>query len=204
MTSVGGRELSKKLLKLLLLGNSTVGKTSLMLRFCEQTFSLNFSPTIGVDYKFKTVDMDGRRVKLQIWDTAGQERFKAITQRYYRMAAGILLVYDVTDRASFTNVQNWVESIEANTRPEDNCQFVLVGNKIDCSAERMVSTEEGQALACEYSCDFFECSAATGDNVESAFLKLARLTMAEGWGPDADGESMPLAPGTAAKGGCCK
>ena len=204
MAAATGRDLSKKLLKLLLLGNSTVGKTSLMLRFCEQTFSLNFSPTIGVDYKFKTIDVGGRRVKLQIWDTAGQERFKAITQRYYRMAAGILLVYDVTDRASFTNVQAWVESIQ--NHGEENCQFILVSNKIDCSAERVVSPDEGKALAAEYDCPFFECSARTGDNVEGAFLKLASLAMAEGWGAAVEGDSIVSPTSTTAtkKGSCCK
>ncbi len=203
------REISTKLLKLLLLGNSTVGKTSLMLRFCEDAFTLNFSPTIGVgklphcplflpnpiairwsrrhamtcsglsvsatDYKFKTIEHSGKRVKLQIWDTAGQERFKAITTRYYRMAAGILLVYDITDRATFTNVEGWMQSIHEHGDP--NCQVVLIANKVDCAAERVVSTEEGRQCADKFGTPFFEASARSGENVEIAFLQLAAAAL---------------------------
>ena len=127
------------------------------------------------DYKFKTIEHSGKRVKLQIWDTAGQERFKAITTRYYRMAAGILLVYDITDRASFTNVEGWMQSIHEHGDP--SCQVVIVGNKVDCAAERAVSPEEGRECAEKYGAPFFEASARTGENVEIAFLQLAAAAL---------------------------
>jgi small GTP-binding protein len=232
------REISTKLLKLLLLGNSTVGKTSLMLRFCEDAFTLNFSPTIGVgesthcplrlrdpaairwpghramtcpglsvsaaDYKFKTIEHSGKRVKLQIWDTAGQERFKAITTRYYRMAAGILLVYDITDRATFTNVEGWMQSIHEHGDP--NCQVVLIANKVDCAAERVVSTEEGRQCAEKFGTPFFEASARTGDNVEIAFLQLAAAALGSSElfsGDDYGGGGVDLTESEQKAGGGC-
>ena len=129
----------------------------------------------GSDYKFKTIEHSGNRVKLQIWDTAGQERFKAITTRYYRMAAGILMVYDVTDRTSFAAVENWIKSIHQHGDP--SCQVVLVANKVDCAQERVVSTEEGTACAAKYGVPFFESSARTGENVQQAFLQLAAAAL---------------------------
>jgi Ras-related protein Rab-8A len=121
------------------------------------------------------VTIDGKQIKLQIWDTAGQERFKAITTRYYRMAAGILLVYDITDRASFTNVEGWMQSIHEHGDP--SCQVVLIANKVDCAAERVVSTEEGRQCAEKFGAPFFEASARSGENVETAFLQLAAAAL---------------------------
>ncbi|GLT25745.1 hypothetical protein SLA2020_008550 [Shorea laevis] len=136
------------LTKLLLIGDGGVGKTCLMLRFSGEPFQTSFLSTIGIDYKTKIIELDGKRIKLQLWDTAGQERFLTITRNYYAAARGILLVYDVTDESSF------------NTHKDES--------------KRAVSTSRGQALADEYGIKFFETSAKTNFNVEQVFFSIAR------------------------------
>lgn len=125
-----------------------------------------------IDFKVKKVNIDGKTIKLQIWDTAGQERFRTITSAYYRGAMGILLVYDITDTASFNNVRNWVRNIEQHAG--DNVNKVLVGNKLDLEAKRAVSRAEGQALADEFGFRFVETSAKDNTNVEEVFTTIAR------------------------------
>ncbi|KAL9296631.1 hypothetical protein ACSQ67_022527 [Phaseolus vulgaris] len=122
------------LIKLLLIGDSGVGKSCLLLRFSDGSFTTSFITTIGIDFKIRTIELDGKRIKLQIWDTAGQERFRTITTAYYRGAMGILLVYDVTDEASFSSkvlnyIRNWIRNIEQHA--SDNVNKILVGNKAD-------------------------------------------------------------------------
>ena len=119
---------------MLLIGNSGVGKSSLLVRFAEDIFTDNFMPTIGVDFKIKTVDVDSKQIKLQIWDTAGQERFKTITSSYYKGAHGIIVVYDITDRESFSNIQTWMAEVEKHA--SDNISRILVGNKCDLEGQR--------------------------------------------------------------------
>lgn len=161
------------LVKLLLIGDSGVGKSCLLLRFSDDTFTTSFITTIGIDFKIRTIEMDGKRVKLQIWDTAGQERFRTITTAYYRGAMGIILVYDVTDESSFNNIRNWIRNIEQHA--SDNVNKILVGNKADMDeSKRAVSHERGQALANEYNLNFFETSAKTNMNVEKVFFTIAR------------------------------
>ncbi|KAG6417972.1 hypothetical protein SASPL_120169 [Salvia splendens] len=151
----------------------SVGKSCLLLRFSDGSFTTSFITTIGIDFKIRTVELDGKRVKLQIWDTAGQERFRTITTAYYRGAMGILLVYDVTDEASFNNIRNWIRNIEQHA--SDNVNKVLVGNKADMDeSKRAVPTSKGQALADEYGIKFFETSAKTNHNVEEVFFSIAR------------------------------
>ena len=145
-------------IKLLMIGDSAVGKTSLLLRYANDTFSSTFITTIGIDFKIKTVDLDGRRVKLQIWDTAGQEQFRTITRSYFRGAQGIVLVYDITDRGTFNSVRSWMAQIADHADAQVN--RVLVANKSDNEAERRVSSAEGAALAAEYEVKFLETSAA--------------------------------------------
>ncbi|KAG8098774.1 hypothetical protein GUJ93_ZPchr0013g36540 [Zizania palustris] len=161
------------LIKLLLIGDSGVGKSCLLLRFSDGSFTTSFITTIGIDFKIRTVELDGKRIKLQIWDTAGQERFRTITTAYYRGAMGILLVYDVTDESSFNNIRNWIRNIEQHA--SDNVNKILVGNKADMDeSKRAVPTSKGQALADEYGIKFFETSAKTNLNVEQVFFSIAR------------------------------
>eukprot|EP00124_Ichthyophonus_hoferi_P002977 Ihof_evm1s231 gene=Ihof_evmTU1s231 len=117
------------LIKLLLIGDSGVGKSCLLMRFCEDTFTPSFITTIGIDFKVRTVTLDGKKIKLQIWDTAGQERFRTITTAYYRGAMGILLVYDVTNRQSFENTRTWLKNIEQHAVEDVN--KAIIGNKAD-------------------------------------------------------------------------
>ncbi|KAK8496608.1 hypothetical protein V6N13_024759 [Hibiscus sabdariffa] len=161
------------LIKLLLIGDSGVGKSCLLLRFSDGSFTTSFITTIGIDFKIRTIELDGKGIKLQIWDTAGQERFRTITTAYYRGAMGILLVYDVTDESSFNNIRNWIRNIEQHA--SDNVNKVLVGNKADMDeSKRAVPTSKGQALADEYGIKFFETSAKTNLNVEEVFFSIAR------------------------------
>uniref|UniRef100_A0A452Z9X7 Ras-related protein ARA-3 n=1 Tax=Aegilops tauschii subsp. strangulata TaxID=200361 RepID=A0A452Z9X7_AEGTS len=155
------------LIKLLLIGDSGVGKSCLLLRFSDGSFTTSFITTIGIDFKIRTIELDQKRIKLQIWDTAGQERFRTITTAYYRGAMGILLVYDVTDESSFNNIRNWIRNIEQHA--SDNVNKILIGNKAD-----MDESKRGQALADEYGIKFFETSAKTNLNVEQVFFSIAR------------------------------
>lgn len=161
------------LIKVLLIGDSGVGKSCLLLRFSDDSFTTSFITTIGIDFKIRTIELDGKRIKLQIWDTAGQERFRTITTAYYRGAMGILLVYDVTDESSFNNIRNWIRNIEQHA--SDNVNKILVGNKADMDeSKRAVPTSRGQSLADEYGIKFLETSAKTNLNVEQVFFSIAR------------------------------
>ncbi|KAI9012766.1 ras family-domain-containing protein [Gaertneriomyces semiglobifer] len=149
-----------------------VGKSCLLLRFSDDSFTPSFITTIGIDFKIRTIELDGKRIKLQIWDTAGQERFRTITTAYYRGAMGILLTYDVTDERSFNNIRNWIRNIEQHA--SEGVNKILVGNKCDMVEKRVVSKEQGQALADEYGIKFLETSAKSNIGVEEAFFTLAR------------------------------
>ena len=160
------------LFKILLIGNSGVGKSSLLLRFSDDTFTGNFMPTIGVDFKIRTLEVDGKTIKLQIWDTAGQERFKTITSSYYKGAHGIIVVYDVTDKESFKNIDTWMNEIEKHA--SDNVSRILCGNKSDLDDSRTVTTDEGKELADTYNIRFIESSAKDNSNVEEAFTLMTK------------------------------
>jgi Ras-related protein Rab-1A len=160
------------LFKLLLIGNSSVGKSSLLVRFVDDIWEENFVPTIGVDFKLKTLDVNGKKVKLQIWDTAGQERFKNITASYYRGGNGVLVVYDITDRDSFTNLTSWLIEIEKNANK--NVFKLLIGNKNDLESERKVTFNEGKEFADSNGMKFIETSAKTADKVYEAFELLTQ------------------------------
>ncbi|XP_071732952.1 ras-related protein RABC2a-like isoform X2 [Rutidosis leptorrhynchoides] len=160
--------------KILVIGDSAVGKSSLLLSFVSdsQQHLQHVSPTIGVDFKMKMLTIDGKRLKLTIWDTAGQERFGTLTSSYYRGAHGIILVYDVTRRESFTNLSEiWAREVDLYSTNHDCVKF-LVGNKVDRDVERAVTVEEGMALAKEHGCLFYECSARTRANVQQCFKDL--------------------------------
>ncbi|KAL5195574.1 Ras-related protein RABC2a [Glycine soja] len=159
--------------KVLLVGDSGVGKSSLLLSFISNSNSINhLSPTIGVDFKIKLFTVGGKRLKLTIWDTAGQERFGTVIGSYYRGAHGIILVYDVTRRETFTNlIDIWAKEVELYSTNHDSIK-ILVGNKVDKESERAVSKEEGMALAQQHRCLFLECSAKTRENVQQCFNDL--------------------------------
>merc|ERR1711934_1027626 len=146
------------LIKLLLIGDSGVGKSCLLCRYSDDVFNSNFITTIGIDFKIRTIELDGAKIKLQIWDTAGQERFRTITQAYYRGAMGILLVYDVADDKSFNNIRTWMRNIEQHAN--EQVVKILLGNKCDNTEDkRMVTKQQGEDLAKEYGIQFFETSA---------------------------------------------
>ena len=158
--------------KVLLLGDSTVGKTCFLLRYCDKTFQDAHLSTIGLDYRVKTMTLkNNKNIKLQIWDTAGQDRFRAITKNYYKGANGIILIYDVTNLQTYENVKNWITQIREETNP--NVVIYLAGNKIDIpEEERVVKTEEGKEIADEYKLQFKETSAKDGINVNEVFQEL--------------------------------
>ena len=161
--------------KVLLLGNSDVGKSSLILRYVDQVWSDTFVPTIGVDFKVKTLEIDNKQIKMQIWDTAGQERFRNVISSYFRGSHGILLIYDITNRDSFKNLENWLIEIEKNA--SQNVLKILIGNKNDLVNDREIQSEEGQAFANRNGMEFIETSAKMNTNVTEAFEALAKLMM---------------------------
>ncbi|KAM9807448.1 ras-related protein Rab-8B [Neosynchiropus ocellatus] len=160
------------LFKLLLIGDSGVGKTCLLFRFSEDSFNTTFISTIGIDFKIRTIELDGKRVKLQIWDTAGQERFRTITTAYYRGAMGIMLVYDICNEKSFENIKNWIRNIEEHA--SSDVEKMILGNKCDMTDRRQVSKDRGEKLAIDYGVKFLETSAKSSLNVEEAFYTMGR------------------------------
>ena len=161
--------------KILLLGDSNVGKSSLISRYVDGLWSDVFVPTIGVDFKVKTLEIGNKNIKMQIWDTAGQERFRNIISSYFRGSHGILLIYDITNKNSFNNLQDWLEVIENNANK--NVLKILIGNKNDLEEDRQIKTEEGQSFANRNNMQFIETSAKTNTNVTDAFEALAKIMM---------------------------
>lgn len=157
--------------KILLIGDSGVGKTSLLLRFSNREFQEEQQSTIGVDLKIKKVKVGDKKVKITVWDTAGQERFRTLTSAYYRGAHGIIMVYDVSNKRSFDHLINWIKEIDQYGTNEE-AVIILVGNKIDLEDLRMVSKQEGLLFARKHSTLFIEASAKTNQGVEQAFEEL--------------------------------
>ncbi|CUS11333.1 unnamed protein product [Tuber aestivum] len=174
------------LFKLLLIGDSGVGKSCLLLRFADDTYTESYISTIGVDFvgppmhlvpptilsKIRTVELDAKTVKLQIWDTAGQERFRTITSSYYRGAHGICVVFDVTDMDSFNNVKQWLQEIDRYAT--EGVNKLLVGNKSDIADKKVVEYTVAKEFADSLGIPFLETSAKNATNVEQAFLTMAR------------------------------
>lgn len=161
------------LFKLLIIGDSGVGKSSLMNRFSDNIFNETFINTIGVDFKIRTINMDGKVIKLQIWDTAGQERFRTIVSSYYRGAHGIMVVFDITNKESFENIPMWCEEIKKYAG--GSVKKILIGNKSDFDTKRQVEYSEAKELADSMNMDYIETSAKTALNVEKAFYDLTIL-----------------------------
>ena len=169
------------LFKLVLIGNTGVGKSSLLFRFSENVWEDKFIPTIGVDFvrifiiisqKLKTLEVDGKKVKLQIWDTAGQEKFRNINASYYKGANGILVVYDITNRETFDGLTSWLIEIEKNSSKD--VYKLLIGNKNDLDEKRQITYNEGKEFASINGMEFFETSAKTAYKVQDAFELLTR------------------------------
>ena len=165
------------LIKLLILGDSAVGKTCLLLRYTDDNFTANHLATIGIDFKLKNVVFKDKRLKLQIWDTAGQERFRTITRTYYKDAMGVILAYDCTNERSFENTREWVQQIKLHSK--EHVAMVLIGNKCDCP-DKKVSAERGQQLADELEVGFFETSAKERINVDESFSYILERILASG------------------------
>mmetsp|Transcript_47720 Transcript_47720/g.74461 ORF Transcript_47720/g.74461 Transcript_47720/m.74461 type:complete len:202 (+) Transcript_47720:1-606(+) len=158
--------------KILLTGDSGVGKSSILLRFTDDSFASDQPATIGVDFKVKAIDVDGKKVKLTIWDTAGQERFRTLTSSYYRGAQGVILVYDVTRKETFENLEQWLKEVDMYTN-RDGVIKLLVGNKID-KANREVTRAEGIDFARSRGMLFIECSAKAKTGIQQAFEELVQ------------------------------
>ncbi|KAJ0443374.1 putative small GTP-binding protein [Helianthus annuus] len=155
------------LFKIVLIGDSAVGKSNLLARFARDEFYPNSKSTIGVEFQTQKIEVKGKEIKAQIWDTAGQERFRAVTSAYYRGAVGALLVYDISRRQTFDSIGRWLN--ELHTHSDMNVVSILVGNKSDLKDAREVSTEEGKMLAESEGLFFMETSALDSSNVTAAF-----------------------------------
>ncbi|KAH9857484.1 GTP-binding protein ypt1 [Lenzites betulinus] len=160
------------LFKLLLIGDSGVGKSCLLLRFAEDAFTDSYLSTIGVDFKIRTIELEGKTVKLQIWDTAGQERFRTIAAAYYRGAHGIIMVYDVTEAETFSNVKGWITEIERYA--SEGVKKLIIGNKSDLVEKKVVEYSVAKEFADTLSIPFIETSAKNSTNVEEAFSLMAK------------------------------
>merc|ERR1712188_175085 len=160
------------LFKYIVIGDTGVGKSCLLLQFTDKRFQPVHDLTIGVEFGARMINIDGKQIKLQIWDTAGQESFRSITRSYYRGAAGALLVYDITRRDTFNHLTTWLE--DARQHSSSNMVIMLIGNKSDLEARREVTKEEGEAFAREHGLIFMETSAKTASNVEEAFIGTAK------------------------------
>uniref|UniRef100_A0A8B9S9S6 RAB1A, member RAS oncogene family n=1 Tax=Apteryx owenii TaxID=8824 RepID=A0A8B9S9S6_APTOW len=217
---------SDYLFKLLLIGDSGVGKSCLLLRFADDTYTESYISTIGVDFKIRTIELDGKTIKLQIWDTAGQERFRTITSSYYRGAHGIIVVYDVTDqeeeeeeesllvetdvgflRESFNNVKQWLQEIDRYA--SENVNKLLVGNKCDLTTKKVVDYTTAKEFADSLGIPFLETSAKNATNVEQSFMTMAaEIKKRMGPGATAGGAEksnvkIQSTPVKQSSGGCC-
>ena len=196
---------SSKTFKILTIGESGVGKTCILRRFVENKFLKNHLATIGIDFKTKTLIINKQEIKLKIWDTAGQERFRNITTQYYKGADGIVLIYDVTDDASYEKIRDWMEQILSTTKRED-IGLVLLGNKCDMEP-RAVTEEQGNKMAEELKVSYFETSALTGQGINEAFNELTRDIMKRKGVDNGGNENLELKNNISKKkkdgNGCC-
>ena len=158
--------------KILLLGDSSIGKTSLITRYTEGLFQLTHVATLGIDFKVKFVTLDSKKIKVELWDTAGQERFRSLSKNYFKGAHGFIFIYDVTKKQSFAGVKTWINQAKATTKLE-SFQMILVGNKCDCEEdEREIIIDELKEEAMKYNCEYIETSAKEDINVNEMFSTL--------------------------------
>lgn len=156
--------------KMLIIGDQAVGKSSLLMRFIDDKFSLSMMGTAGVDMKKKVIDYNNNKINFLFYDSAGHIRFRHVTKQFYQGSKGIILAYDLTDKSTFNNVDEWIKSIKENA--DSTAEMVIIGNKTDLKEERVVSEEDSKALHNKYGIEVFEVSAKTGENVGNAFTKL--------------------------------
>jgi len=188
--------------RVITLGDSGVGKTNFIFRFIDDKFSLNYFSTFGIDTKFKNVKLDnGCEIKFKIYDTAGQERFKSISQNYIKKANGILLMYSISDKASFNNIENWMTNIKENSGNKN--AIVLIATKCDLNDERVVSKESGEALAKQFGINFYETSSKSNINIKEAFFDIAGQIIEKNKGKKLFNNNLELQQNKEKKGQCC-
>lgn len=158
--------------KILLVGDSSVGKSSIMMRFIDNFFNESMTTTVGADFKSKRVKVDETEMKLIIWDTAGQEKYRSLAQNFYKNALGVFIVFDITNRATFTNIDNWVKQVQKNTG--DDVIKWLLGNKADLESERQVSKEEIDETCKKLNLEYLEVSAKSGVNITTGFMNISK------------------------------
>ncbi|OHS97216.1 Ras-related protein Rab-4B [Tritrichomonas foetus] len=157
--------------KFIIIGSSGVGKTAILKRLVEDTFSSDSQSTIGVEFDSTVIEVDGQQIKLQIWDTAGQERFRSIAKAYFRNAVGVILVFDITERKTFDDVNMWLNDVHSLCDPTAVC--ILIGNKADLADNRVVTLAEAEQFAQHHQLNYLETSAQNGENINEAFTKVA-------------------------------
>ena len=184
------------LLKFIIIGDSAVGKSNMLLRYIHDRFNEDFHSTIGVEFGAKNIQIDGKVFRIQIWDTAGQETFRSITRAYYKNSVCAFVVYDISNRATFDNIKSWVE--DCKRLSPKTVLMVLVGNKIDLEERREVSYNEGSIFAQKNGMLFFECSAKTGNNVDQIFMESTReiYKIIKEWFYDLENENCIIKRGT--------
>ena len=184
------------MVKVILIGDSGVGKTNIMSKFLKNQFMEESKATIGVEFGSKLFNHEGHKIKAQIWDTAGQEKYKAITGAYYKGSKGALVVYDITQKKTFENIEKWVNDLKAAGDPK--ITIILIGNKNDLDDKRQVSKDQGEEKARSFGCAFLETSAYSGDNIDKAFNLMVK-EIYEKFSNDSTGE-VELAPGSNGNG----
>ena len=184
------------MVKVILIGDSGVGKTNIMSKFLKNQFMEESKATIGVEFGSKLFNDEGHKIKAQIWDTAGQEKYKAITGAYYKGSKGALVVYDITQKKTFENIEKWVNDLKAAGDPK--ITIILIGNKNDLDDKRQVSKDQGEEKARSFGCAFLETSAYSGDNIDKAFNLMVK-EIYEKFSNDSTGED-ELAPGSNGNG----
>ena len=184
------------MVKVILIGDSGVGKTNIMSKFLKNQFMEESKATIGVEFGSKLFNHEGHKIKAQIWDTAGQEKYKAITGAYYKGSKGALVVYDITQKKTFENIEKWVNDLKAAGDPK--ITIILIGNKNDLDDKRQVSKDQGEEKARSFGCAFLETSAYSGDNIDIAFNLMVK-EIYEKFSNDSTGED-ELAPGSNGNG----
>ena len=186
--------------KLVLIGDTCVGKSCILVRFSDDIFDDNYVTTIGVDFRFKTMAIKNKIVKIQIWDTAGQERYRSITTAYYRGAAAIIICCDCTNRESFDNIKNWIEEISKYT-DNDSVDKIVFLNKCDLNEERCIKKEEIEQSEKENGIKILEVSAKTGEGIDAGFEYIINKLIDKNIQKDSN--TLNLQAGIGNKGGCC-